>query len=392
MRKRVASRFSHIERSATATLSEMVQSLHAQGLPVLDLCAGDPDFATAEHIVTEASAALHDGFTHYTPGRGLPRLREAIAEKLWKDNGVVVDPVTQIIVTPSARHALFTALMAILDPGDEILVPTPSRIGYRAVARLAGARPVPVPLAAEEGFRLTRRRLAAHISGRTKAIVINNPNNPTSRVLTRQELSEVASFAADHELFIVVDEIYEKILFTSKPHVSLASIPGCADRTLTVNGFSKSHAMSGWRLGYLAGPADVVDEALKVQEHTTGCASSFVQRGGLAALTGPENVVQWMTDEYATHRAQVVSRLNGLPGVTCPAPEGTFYAFPDISSTGFSSEGFAKWLLGETGVVVTPGSAFGPGGEGHVRLSFAASSEVIDTALERIAGALARIN
>lgn len=392
MRKRVASRFSHIERSATAALSDMVRSLRAQGLPVLDLCGDEPEFATAEHIVTEATAALQNGFTHATPTRGLPSLREAIAEKLWKDNGIVVDPATQIIVTPSARHALFAALMAILDPGDEILIPTPSGVGYRALARLAGARPVPVPLSAEDGFRITRQRLAPHVSDRTRAIVLGTPNDPTGRVLTRQELGEVATFAEDHELFIVVDEVYEKILFTSKQHISMASIPGCADRTLTVNGFSKSHAMTGWRLGYLAGPADVIEEALKVQEHTTGCASPFVQRGGLAALTGPENVVQWMTDEYAIHRARVVSRLNGLPGITCPAPEGTFYAFPDISSTGFSSEGFAEWLLGETGVAVTPGSAFGPGGEGHVRLSFAASAEVIDTALDRIAGALARIN
>jgi aspartate aminotransferase len=388
----VANRFSDVERPATVALLDVVQSLRAQGVQVLNLGGGEPDFATAEHIVTEASAALYDGFTHYTPGRGLPTLLDALGEKLWKDNGIAVDPATQIVVTPSAKHALFATLMTILDTGDEILVPTPSRTGHRSLPCLVGARPVPVELDARNGFRLTRQALGSRISGRTRALLLGTPNNPTGRALTRREALEAAAFAADHDLLIVADETYEKILFTEAGHISMASLPGCADRTITVNGFSKSHAMTGWRLGYLAGPADIVAEVLKVQEHTVGCAGSFVQRGGLAALNGPENIVQWRTEEYATRRARAVTRLNAMPGITCPPPEGTFYAFPDITGTGFDSDGFAGWLLGESGVAVTPGSVFGPGGEGHVRLSFAVSTEVLETALDRMAGALARIN
>ncbi len=391
MKSRMATRFSHLERSATVALLDQVHALRAQGVAVLDLNGGEPDFATADHITAEAGAALREGFTHYTPSRGLLALREAISEKLAKDNGITADPATDIIVTPSAKHALFVSLLAVLDPGDELIVPTPSWVSYSSMAQLAGARAVPAELSADDGFRLTREILESRISPRSKAVLVNTPNNPTGRLLTREEARTVAEFAVAHDLFVIADEIYEKIRYDGAEHHSPAVLPGCAERTLTVNGFSKGYAMTGWRLGYVAGSADVISQVLKAQEHTVGCAGSFVQRGGVAALTGPQDTVAEMAAEYAVRRDLLVSGLDSLPGVRCPLPEGAFYAFADIRGTGFpTSADFASWALDAAGVALTPGSAFGPGGEGHVRLSFATSRQVIEEAVTRLSAALAR--
>ena len=387
----MASRISTIERSATVALLDQVHALRARGVEVLDLNGGEPDFATADHIAAEAGAALREGFTHYTPSRGLPALRAAVSRKLAEDNGIEADPAAGVIITPSAKHALSISLMAVLDPGDELIVPTPSWVSYQAMARLAGARPVAAELSADDGFRITRRLLERQLSARTKAVLVNTPNNPTGRVLSREEAGTVAAFAVEHDLFVIADEIYEKIRYDGAEHVSLATFPGCAERTLTVNGFSKGYAMTGWRLGYVAGAAEVIGEVLKVQEHTVGCSASFVQRGGVAALTSPQDFVQEMVDEYAVRRELIVQGLNSIPGIVCSPPEGAFYAFADIRGTGFAdSAEFASWALRETGVALTPGSAFGEGGEGHVRLSFATSREVVEKATTRLAAALAQ--
>ncbi|MFS0694275.1 pyridoxal phosphate-dependent aminotransferase [Streptomyces nitrosporeus] len=391
MKNRMATRFSKLERSATVALLDQVHALRAQGVKVLDLNGGEPDFATADHIAAEASAALGEGFTHYTPSRGLLPLREAVSEKLAKDNALVTDPATDVIITPSAKHALFISLLAVLDPDDELIIPTPSWVSYTSMAQLAGARPVPAELSADDGFRITRELLESRVSPRSKAVLVNTPNNPTGRVLSREEAQDIADFAVAHDLFIIADEIYEKIRYDGGEHLTLAGFPGCAERTLTVNGFSKGYAMTGWRLGYVAGSAEVIGQVLKAQEHTVGCAGSFVQRGGVAALTGRQDFVQDMVDEYAARRELIVAGLDSLPGVSCPPPEGAFYAFADIRRTGFAtSTGFASWALREAGVALTPGSAFGPGGEGHVRLSFATSREVIEEAVARLSSALTK--
>lgn len=391
MGNRVADRLSQVEESATYAVFDLVRELHARGVAVLDLAGGDPDFPTADHITAEGVVALQTGFTHYTPSRGLPGLLSAISEKLRNENGIIADPLTDIIATPSSKQALFMCLMTILNPGDELLIPTPGWVSYQPMARLAGAHPVCVPLRAEEGFRVTRGRLEAHVTSRSKAIIVNTPNNPTGRIIDAEEADDIARFAEEHDLFIVTDEVYEKIVFDGAEHISMAAVPGCADRTLTINGFSKSYAMPGWRLGYVAGPSDLVTPMLVFAQHTVGCAGSFVQRGGVVALTGQQDTVGDMTQEYARRRDLVVAGLNALPGVACPAPGGTFYAFADIRGTGFdSSAAFTEWLLREAGVAVTPGSAFGPGGEGHVRLSFATSRGLLEQALSRMAEALRR--
>lgn len=390
MTARAAARFHAVEESATYAVFDMVARMRAQGLEVVDLGGGEPDFDTAGHVVDEAVGALRDGFTHYTPSRGLPELLRAVSAKLAEDNGVVADAATDIVVTPSAKHALFAALVTVLDPGDELLVPTPSWVSYTEMARLIGARPVQAALDGADGFRITTELLERHVSPRTKALLVNSPNNPTGRSLTGEEAAAIARFAQEHDVLLISDEIYEKILYDGRRHLSLAAQPGCAERTITVNGFSKGHAMTGWRLGYAAGPTDLMAQLLKVQQHTVGCTASFVQRGGIAALTGPQEPVERMTAQYAARRDLVVRGLNSLPGVSCSPPDGAFYAFADVRGTGFAdSASFAQWLLREAGVAVMPGSAFGPGGEGFVRLSFATSPQVLRTALDRMAGALA---
>ncbi|MFI9778760.1 pyridoxal phosphate-dependent aminotransferase [Streptomyces sp. NPDC051956] len=390
MSNRAAARFGGVQKSATYAVFDMVAQMRAQGVEVLDLGGGEPDFDTPAHVVDEAVNALRDGFTHYTPSRGLPDLLDAIATKLAKDNGITVDPATDVIVTPSAKHALFAALMTVLDPGDELLVPTPSWVSYTAMARLIGARPVQIALDGANGFRITRELLEEHVSPRTKALLVNSPNNPTGHCLTHDEARAISRFAAEHDILLISDEIYEKIVYDGREHLSLGALACCADRTITVNGFSKGYAMTGWRLGYAAGPTDLMAQMLKVQQHTVGCTGSFVQRGGIAALTGAQEPVREMVEQYARRRALVVRELDSLPGVVCSAPDGAFYAFADIRGTGFAdAASFAQWVLERTGVALMPGSAFGPGGEGFVRLSFATSPEVLRAACERIGRALA---
>ncbi|MFF7983317.1 pyridoxal phosphate-dependent aminotransferase [Streptomyces sp. NPDC007901] len=385
MSGRVARRCTAVPQSVTVALNDRVKELRARGTEVLDIGGGDPGFDTPGHISAAASDALFAGFTHYTASRGLPELRQAISEKLRRDNGVEAAPDTQILVTPSSKHALFTALMATLDPGDEVLVPTPSWGSYRSMARLAGAVPVCVELSARDAFTVTRSRLEEHVSPRTKVLVLNTPNNPTGRVLGAPEADTIAAFAAEHDLLIITDEIYEKILFSGE-HLSMAARPDCADRTVTVNGFSKGYAMPGWRLGYAAGPPDIISAMLAVHQHTVACAGSFVQTGGVAALRGPQGPLREAVRAYAARAGLVTRRLNELVGVVCPAPAGTFYAFADISGTGIpDGDEFAERLLAEAAVAVTPGSAFGPGGRGHIRVSFTAGPRVLEEALARLA-------
>jgi aspartate aminotransferase len=391
--RRGSARAAGLGRSATVSMKDTLRALAAAGVDVLDLSGGEPFFATPAPVTAAAVAALEGGETHYTASRGVPRLCAAVAGKLRRDSGIVVDPDREVIVTPSAKHALFLGLAAVLDPGDEVVVPTPAWVSYRPMAALLGARAVAAPTAPEEGFALTRDRLAAAIGDRSRVLILNTPNNPTGRMLGESELDLVAELAEAHDLIVVADEIYERIRYDGGVHRSPAAHPALAARTLTVNGFSKAYAMTGWRLGYLAGPADLVGEALKVQEHTVSCASSFVQAGAIAALEDGRGevdaAVRAMLQRYRENRDLVVAGLDALPGVSCRRPQGAFYALADVRGTGFASgAAFAAALLERTGVALAPGEAFGPGGEGQVRLAFAERPERLREALERISVAV----
>jgi len=369
--------------SATVQVMNKARALKQQGVDIMDLGGGDPDFDTPEHIQQAAIEAMRSGFTHYVASSGIPQLRKAIARKLAQENGVEVDPDKGIIVTPGGKLALYATVMALLNEGDEVILPEPAWVTYRPVIQLAGGTTVPLNLTAENGFCITDDMLKAAITPKSKLILLNSPSNPTGKVLTRGELEIIAAAARENDLYVVTDEMYEKIIFDGRQHISIASLPGMAERTVVLNGHSKAFAMTGWRLGYLAGPPALVKEIGKIQEQTATCAPSFVQIGGVAALEGPQEPVARMTAEYERRRNFFVEMLNEIPHVSCFKPEGAFYAFPKFD-LGLNSIQLADMLLEKARVAGTPGSAFGAAGEGHVRFSFATSPEVLETAAKRI--------
>ncbi len=387
----ISARLDSIVESPTIAVMDRARALRQQGIDVVDFGPGEPDFTTPRHILEAGANAILAGDTHYTPSRGIPRLRQAIAEKLEVDSGLSYHPDREVIVTASSKLALVIAALTLLDKGDEALVLDPSWVSYDAIVRLAEATPVHVALDGERGFEITEAALEAAVTPRTKLIIVNTPNNPTGRVHGLAELEAVAAVVRRHGLIAVSDEIYEKILFDGRQHVSLASLPGMRDRTITINGFSKGYAMTGWRLGYLAADAAITTELLKVQQHTIGSAASFVQTAAVQALVGTQAPVDEMREEYQARRDLVVAGLNTLPGVRCHPPEGAFYAFPNVANCGFpSSAAFAEHMLSEVHVALTPGEAFGESVQGHVRLSFATSRETIEKGIARLAEALKR--
>lgn len=383
MAKPLSQKITGMAGSATVQVMNKARALKQQGVDVMDLGGGDPDFDTPEHIQKAAIESMQSGFTHYVASSGLPDLRKAIARKLAQDNGVEVDPDRGIIVTPGGKLALYAALLALVNEGDEVILPEPAWVTYPPIVYLGGGVTVPLSLTAENGFKLTAEALNGLISPRTKAIIINSPSNPTGKVLSREELETVAKAARDHDLYVIADEMYEKIIFDDHEHISIASLPGMEERTIIINGMSKAYAMTGWRLGWLAGPQAIVKEIGKIQEQTATCAPSFVQVGGVAALNGPQEPVAKMTAEYERRRNFFVDMLNDIPHVSCFKPEGAFYAFPKFD-LGMSSIQVADLLLEKARVAGTPGSAFGTAGDGHVRFSFATSPEVLEMSARRI--------
>lgn len=385
---KVSNRVTRIEPSATVVVSDRARAMAQQGLDVINLGGGDPDFDTPSHIVQAGLEAIRQGHTHYVSSLGLKALRMAIADKLQDENKLTFDPDSEIIVTPGAKLGLYAAIMAVVDDGDEVLIPDPFWVSYEACVRLAGGVPIRVTLRKEHGFSITDTELREKLTPRSKLLLLNSPNNPTGRVLLREELESIAEVVLDRDLWVLSDEIYEKIIYDGHRHISIGSLPGLLERTIVVNGFSKSHAMTGWRLGYVAAQEPLASQILKVQQHSVTCAGSFTQFAGLAALTGSQESVYQMVEEYRKRRDIIADGLNSLPGVSCHRPEGAFYAFPDISQIGMPSIEFAEMLLDKARVAVTPGIAFGDSGEGHVRLSFATSTELVKRAIERIRAAL----
>ena len=369
--------------SPTLAVSDRVRELRRQGLDVVDLGGGDPDFPTPEHVRRAAEEALERGESHYVASAGLPRLRQAIAEKLRQDNNIIVEP-DQIVVTPGAKSAIFAAIMALTQRGDEVAMFDPGWVSYEPMATMSGAGTVHIPLDPAANYQVSRDVLQAHLTPATRVLIVNSPNNPTGRVLTRAELEAIAAVARERDLLVISDEIYEKITYDGYQPISIGSLPDMAERTLTVNGFSKAYAMTGWRLGYLAGPRPVIAQVMKVHGHSVTCATSFAQYGAIAALEGPQGFIDTMVEAWDRRRHLIASGLNGVPGFHCPLPEGAFYALPDVSDTGLDGDEVARRLIDEAQVGVTPGSAFGEVSANTIRLSFANSDALLESAVERI--------
>jgi aspartate aminotransferase len=350
---------------------------------VIDLGGGDPDFITPEHIRIAAADAMNAGDTHYVASNGTPALRNALAKKLKDDNGLTYDP-SEIIVTTGGKQALFEASMALVEPGVDVLILEPAWVSYDPMVTLAGGNVIHVGLDPDTNWTVTREVLEAHVTPASRVLFMNSPCNPTGRVLTKEEHQTIADFATDYDLIVFTDEMYEKIIYDGRTHFSLATWPGLWERTITFNGFSKAYAMTGWRLGYMAGPKVFMNEIAKVQSHSITHATSFAMAGAVAALNGPQESIGEMVRAWDRRRTLVTDGLNRIKGTSYAAAEGAFYAFPDIRGTGMSSMEFSDKALTEAEVAVVPGNAFGDAGEGFVRMSFATSDEILQKMIDRL--------
>ena len=360
------------------------RDLEAQGRDVMHLEIGEPDFATPAHVVEAGVEALRDGYTHYGPTPGLPELREAIARNVEKTRGAAVGP-GRVVVTPGAKPIMFFTILALAQRGVEIIYPDPGFPIYESMIRFCGATAVPMRLLEEKSYHPDLEDLASKISRRTRLIILNSPGNPTGSVLTREELETVAGLVRGREdIYVLSDEVYKDILYQGE-HQSIASLPGMGDRTIILDGFSKSYAMTGWRLGYGVFPETLVPHIVKLAVNSVSCAASFSQRAALTALEGPQDAVVEMVGEFRVRREIITRGLRQIPGIACPEPEGAFYVFPSIKGTGIASYEFQERALGEAGVALLSGASFGRFGEGYVRLSYANSRENIRAALERLA-------
>jgi aspartate aminotransferase len=384
--KPISERVSSIPASVTLAVNDKAKALQAAGHDIIALAGGDPDFDTPDHITAAALASIEDGGTHYpAPMKGVTPLLEAIAAKMERDNHICVDPKTDVVVTPGGKWGLYLALASIINPGDEILYLEPVWVSYPPMIILAGGVPVPVSLRGEHNFQITADLIRAQITPNSKAIMINTPNNPTGRVLTQAELAAVVEVALEADLYVIADELYEKLVFDGRSHISIGSLPDMAERTLTVNGMSKAYAMTGWRLGWLVGPTNILKVATRMNSQTVSSAAHFTMYAAAAALNGPQDFIAHMRDSYQARRDFMVKALNEIDGVHCRSIEGAFYLFPSFPGSSKNSLELANTLLDKAGIAGTPGIAFGSSGEGHVRFSIATAMEDLERAVERLA-------
>ena len=378
----LSSRVETLTPSLTLAIDSKAKAMKAEGIDVCGFGAGEPDFDTPEHIKAAAQAALETGFTKYTPSSGTPELRQAIAEKFKADNGLDYKP-SQIIVSNGAKQSCYNAIMAVCEPGDEVIIPAPYWLSYPEMVRLAGAEPVIVPTTEENDWKITAEQFEDAMTPKTKMIILNTPGNPTGSVYSKEELRALSEVAAEEEIYILSDEIYEKLVYDGAEHVSIASLtPEAYDLTITVNGFSKAYSMTGWRLGYLAAPEAIAKAIDSMQSHSTSNPCSFAQKGGYAALKGDQQPVIDMREEFNIRREYMHGRLNSINGITAVKPLGAFYVLANISALGLSSTNFADRLLSKASVAVVPGIAFGD--DRTVRLSYATSMDMIKKGLDRI--------
>ncbi len=387
-----AQRIRHLEPEGAYAVLARAQALEAKGREIIHLEIGQPDFETYPHIALAGIRAIATGRTRYNPPSGIPELRQALAEDAGRRRGVAFTP-DEIVIAPGTKPLLLLPMLALLEPGDEVIYPDPGFPSYQATIRLAGAVPVPVPLVEEQGYDLDLEAFDAALSARTRMILLNSPSNPTGGIHGPQTLTHVAAAAHRHDVWVLSDEIYSRLVYDGDgaEAPSIAALPGMAERTIIADGFSKTYAMTGWRLGFGIMPRWLAAKIDLLLTHSVGCTATFTQFAGLEAVLGPQERVEAVIAEFRRRRDLIVEGLNKIPGVRCPTPRGAFYAFPNVQAFGRSSAELADYLLDEAGVAVLPGTAFGRNGEGYLRLTYANSLGNIQRALDSMSAALARL-
>jgi len=377
----ISTRAAQLTPSLTLSIDSKAKAMKAEGIDICGFGAGEPDFDTPEHIKAACIAALEGGFTKYTPSSGLPELRQAISEKFAADNGLEYRP-SQIIVSNGAKHSCYNAILATCEPGDEVIIPAPYWVSYPDMVRLAGAEPVIVPTSERNGWKMTAEEFENAMTPRTKMVIMNSPSNPSGAVYSREELEAIVEVAAEEDIYILSDEIYEKLVYDDAKQVSIASLSKQAyDLTITINGFSKSYAMTGWRLGYMGAPEAIAKAVDSIQSHSTSNPCSFAQKGAIAALRGDQQPLSDMRDEFDMRRNYMYDRISKIANITAVKPQGAFYVLVNISQLGLSSQNFSDRLLSKANVAVVPGVAFGD--DRTIRLSYATSIDVIKKGLDR---------
>ncbi|MBO1048634.1 MAG: pyridoxal phosphate-dependent aminotransferase [Dolichospermum sp. DEX182a] len=379
---KLAARVSQVTPSITLAIAAKAKAMKAEGIDVCSFSAGEPDFDTPAHIKAAAAKALDEGKTKYGPAAGEPKLREAIAHKLKNDNGLDYK-AENVLVTNGGKHSLYNLIVALIDPGDEVIIPSPYWLSYPEMVTLVGGKSVIVETDASTGYKITPEQLKKAITPKTKLFVLNSPSNPTGMVYTPGEIKALAQVIVDADIYVVSDEIYEKILYDGAEHISIGSLgEEIFSRTLISNGFAKGYSMTGWRLGYLAGPVEIIKAASTIQGHSTSNVCTFAQYGAIAALESSQDCVEEMRQAFAKRRQVMFERLKAIPGLSTAKPDGAFYLFPDISKTGLKSLEFCDAFLAEHQVALIPGVAFGA--DKNVRLSYATDMTTIEKGMDRL--------
>ena len=379
---KIAQRMSRLGTESAFEVLAKARRLEAEGMEVIHLEIGEPDFNSPSNIVDAGKRALDEGYTGYSPSPGYPELRERIAKEVRETRGVSVTG-DNVVVTPGGKPIMFFLMMAVVDPGDEVLYPNPGFPIYESMISFVGGVPVPMQLHESKDFNIDIDEIAGQITGRTKLMVINSPNNPCGSVIPREDLERLSELAKQHDIIVLADEIYSKFLYEGK-HYSVSTFPDMRERTIILDGFSKSYAMTGWRIGYGVMPLELVEPISRLATNSVSCTASFTQMAALEALDGPQDDLDTMVTEFKRRRDIIVDGLNQIKGIRCRVPKGAFYVFPNIEDTGMSSQQFADDLLNKAGVACLTGEAFGEYGDGFVRFSFANSAENIEKALDRI--------
>lgn len=386
---RLADRMSRLGTETAFEVLAKAKQLEAKGKHVIHLEIGEPDFDTPRNIVDAGIKALNDGYTHYNPSAGIRELREAVAAHVSKSRGIQVNP-DQVVITPGAKPIMFFAIMALANEGDEVIYPNPGFPIYESMTKFIGAKAVPVQLREENDFRLDTEELKKLVTDKTKLIIINSPQNPTGGILTKDDLRQIADIALERDIMVLSDEIYSRIIYEGSHH-SIASFPGMQERTIILDGFSKTYAMTGWRLGYGVMREDLAVLIAKLQTNSNSCTATFTQMAGIEGITGSQDEVDKMVAEFRKRRDVVVEGLNAIPRVSCKTPKGAFYVFPNVREIGWEVRKLNDYLLNEAGVAVLFGTSFGKYGEGYVRISYANSVENIKEGLSRMEKALQKI-